>query len=227
MNKKYNFLLTALIFFSSPIVFAAQNLDMEKQYRSAERAYDAGYLKDIATRADLRAVQAHKEMLEKRKEAIESSYIPTLLLRIVAYGLSGGSFAGIGMAVVGAVGSYFILGQSETAADVPRLGYFDFLKYKRGQLLSPDVSPGLFDIQGQRGRYTEASIEQFPELQKSTVRMGIIAPPLAAAGLVMAAVSRYFFNKAASYKVEAERLQEMIEKDNAMLKVLGVIQLPE
>lgn len=225
MNKKYNFLVGLLIFFSFPTIFAAQNIDME-QYKNIASAYDRGYLAQIKKDTDIQVVQAHKEMLEKRKEIIESSYMP-ILFKIIASGLGGGAFVGLGIALYGAVGSYFLLNQSDSLADMPRLGYFDFVRYIYPKLLSTHSEKPNWDIQGKifdkRGQYTVSSFDNSSDLQKGTLVLGIGAPPLAAVGLVMATISRYLFNKASSYKEEAAQLEKQIEKDDAILKVMGVV----
>src|SRR5689334_23099599 len=92
MNKKQSIFILLLIFFSSAATFAAQEVDME-QYRSIIAAYNqgAGYFKGLADDTYPTVIQKHKEKLEERKKAIESSYMP-LLINFIASILAASSF---------------------------------------------------------------------------------------------------------------------------------------
>jgi len=203
MNKIYNISI-AIMMFLSHSAFAAENIDIEK-YRSVVKAYNEGYLKDIVTEADLRIVQAHKHILEKRKETIESSYIP-LLLNVIAGSLVAFSIGMFGYALSGATAAHTLLSESG-----PHLSYFDHLKYLAG------IDKGW--VFWAKGKYTEKLLQVSSQNEQDVVAAGVAALPLALGSLVTGTLSLYLFKKAVSYKDEVAQINQGIEKDNAILKL--------
>lgn len=217
MNKKHSTFAIFVIFFLCPTIFAAQGYDYEK-YESILTAYNQGtkYFKQMAMVDNTYSptIQEHKDILEGRKQAIQSSYMP-LLLNFIATSLAA-SATGMGYyAVTGAVGANALFNQLPEwtfrgYTYKPGHGFIDYLKHSVG------LNKGF--ISDQKNQFTQAVLAS-PDQQK-IIEGGVAAVPLAAGSLVAGALSLYLFKKAASYKEEIAQIDEQIARDKAMLNIL-------
>lgn len=227
MNKKYGLLVALLIFLSTGVSFAAERPTPDPTYEEIIAEYKRGSLgvyiginpqkKDIIKKI----IEENQAEAKKRQEVLESSYIPKLLKAIASVLVISSAYI-FGMGIINAMKTYSIF-KKEGISYPEQLKNF-YTVYLPTQFQWIGVPQTWFSWF--TGEKSVGPVEPdwakigLSEREKEIVGEGILAPPYIGMSLIVAAISRSLFNKAASYKEEAAQLADDIKRDKAILEEL-------
>ena len=179
--------------------------------------------------AQIEVFKQHKQSLEAQlaqvTKLVKTAYIPQVL-NVAGGALLSAAVIGSIASVVSPVVSYAIFNRPENKGNVSYpWGPFTFTKSVKGagywdNVIETFKTPTFPDTATPEVRVSRTYIMQLPLMQKKMAILGTVSPVLAIYSVVAASIAKYLFNKAASYNNEIVRLEEEIEKAEAVIKVL-------
>lgn len=240
MNKKQTILAAFFMLVSANLSYCGENQIDLGRYDAIVKAFDVKnkrFTEGFASnniKLDTLAIIKHQEALTAKKELIKRPYASALLNMVGTLTFIPAVIATIG-ATIGAVSGYSAL-QSQTYYSasssrpyIPIVGktmsYFGLLTEMYMHVLPVELGLKTGPISEQTGVSVNETLKKLADERGNTTRdLGVAAPLVGTAALVFAGISRYFFNKAASYKNEVRELEEEIALDNAMIAALEAAQ---
>lgn len=234
MNKKYNLLLAALIFLLPSMIFAAQvaesNLELYNRIILAVQQNSWNSANIDLDRAIV-IVEEHKKKLEtkrdEKKAIFETSYAP-MLFKIAGSLLLFPTIVGGAATVVGGGGSYLMFRNAQQEASSYRMppSYFEFVRELYGSVLpqiffsSGRIAPEDLNTSKKFQAAKGIFAGEYNSGRNTVLALGMLAPLIASASLGLGLISRYLFNKGASYKKEILQLEDEIDVADGILKIL-------
>ena len=240
MNKKQSILAAFFMLFAANYSYSAQNQIDLGRYDAMVKAFDiknkrfTGGFASNNIIFDIETVTKHKDTLATKMLLIKRPYA-SMLFNIAGVLTFVPAVIGTIGATIGAVSGYSAL-QSQTYYSVslsrsyiPIVGktmpYFGLLTEMYMHVLPVDLGLKTGPISKQTRVSVNETLKKLADERGSATRdLGVFAPLVGTAALVFAGISRYFFNKAASYKNEVSELEKEIALDDAMIAALQTAQ---
>lgn len=249
MNKKNAVLMMILMICGSALNFAADikisdNFDNARYDAVVTLFKEKNLTNDTTDKEDIFIVEQHRDMLEVQLKAekaeVAALYAPGIF-NMAGKSAAALAFAGGLASAAGALGASIILGRPENEGEaqfptasgehkfewktIPGATYFEMLKDRYG--FSPKYSGNnrlSFYSASSSAIVGNIYLNSLPPIGRFLGQFGLYAPSVAISSLVLAGISKYLLNKAASYQDNIKRLEAEIKRDNDIIVVLKALQ---